>query len=163
MHGEMQRLVDRSDILKLMARANRFLDDQNLDAYVECYTPDGIFHTVGLEPARGRNAIKDLMNNSAGPLHFTLDTVVTIENDQAKSESNLFVAWGTPDCHDNGFLVTARYRDSFVRTTEGWKFTYRHVSTDMKPEAVFARLQAEAGPIDRGEWLKSVATRWEAA
>ena len=122
---------DYVEIRSLTARYNLAADTGDLDGYVDCFTPDGVFVIEGLVRLQGPDALKAMIGALAFHTHHTTtDPVITVDGDRA-SQSCSFVLYGRTDQSNTmSILTTSRYTDQLVRTERGWRFSERVSRTD---------------------------------
>ncbi|AMW14501.1 hypothetical protein A4E84_36480 [Streptomyces qaidamensis] len=124
----MQRLIDESEVRKLVQEHYRALDDANFDALNSLYTDDAVFE-IGGQIHRGRKAIVDTPGNTIGrayevTYHHIGQIYVDLDGDEARGVAYV-IAYHLPNAaelmkHEDAggkFHVTAR------RTEDGWRFT----------------------------------------
>lgn len=168
MNKKLRELMDEVEILEMQSQANRWLDDGNLDAYCNCFTEDGVFHTINAPAATGRAEIKAFMEQiPPGIIHMTVAHVVEVNGDEAYVESSQINAWAAMDGLDSGFLTSGRTQDHLVRTHDGWRYRKKMASPDMAAtslfiSSVFARLLNDVAARDGSEMRRQRAgTRWQ--
>lgn len=115
-------------------------DGYRLDELAALFTPDGVLHVDGREPAVGRAAIAAMLDTAGGralPSGLDADTfyvrhfIANVLIDDVTPESaraTSYFAVATPA----GFDHWGRYRDQFRRTDEGWLFAHRRVRVDAR-------------------------------
>ncbi|WMD07136.1 MULTISPECIES: nuclear transport factor 2 family protein [unclassified Streptomyces] len=134
----LQRLIDESEVRKLVQEHYRALDEANYDALHSLYTDDAVFE-IGGQIQRGRQAIVDTPGTNIGrayevTYHHIGQIYVDLDGDEARGVAYV-VAYHLPNAaelmkHEDGggkFHVTAR------RTEDGWRLTQARL------EVVFAQ------------------------
>jgi uncharacterized protein (TIGR02246 family) len=106
---------DHAEIRNLLARYCMLLDLDDMDAWLELFTPDGLYEVYGRR-AEGRDAIRALLTGAPGGLHLGGPPVIELAGDRAETLRNLlFVDAAT------GEQRNAVYDDELVRTGDGWR------------------------------------------
>jgi uncharacterized protein (TIGR02246 family) len=124
----MQRLLDESEISRLLLSFGAALDRKDWSAYAETFTEDGVFEIMG-QKRRGRDEIV------AGPArdlerydrlqHFSSNHVIEVDGDTATA-SHYLIAVHVPDGEQPASHadVGGRYLCECRRTEEGWKLSH---------------------------------------
>lgn len=129
--AEVALLRDHEAIRALTARYNSAFDDVEPEAFAAQFTEDGIFEIVGSARLVGRTQIAAAVRAIGfGVVHATTDPVITIDGDVAIQECTLLVVQRSRERAPQRLLATGRYRDTVVRTAEGWKFAHRVADLD---------------------------------
>lgn len=106
---------DRAEIHDLLARYCLLLDLDDMDAWLELFTQDGVYEVYGRR-AEGRDGIRRLLTGAPGGLHLGGPPVVDLDGDRATTLRNLlFVDRSTGEARQ------AVYDDDLVRTADGWR------------------------------------------
>jgi uncharacterized protein (TIGR02246 family) len=128
----LQRLVDESDLRKLMLAMPRCLDMRDWDGYGNLFTEDAIFEIAG-QVRVGRQAIADGPRGDLEKLyertrHFMGNIYIDVDGDEAHIVSYV-IAVHIPVAADMATHadVGGGYRAIARRTDEGWRFTECHV------------------------------------
>lgn len=124
-------VADRLQIMDLCTRYAVGVDRKDWDLWESCFTEDAtIDYTatggVLLKRPEMRAWMEQALAPFSGTQHLTLNQEVEINGDTAKGR----VAFYNPMPLDLGtgkkfYLVGGWYIDEYVRTEDGWKFTYR--------------------------------------
>lgn len=121
---------DITQILQLYARYNTAIDTGDGEGFAGCFVPEGIFDSpMGVNT--GHEAIagfaRDTHKNLPDMRHLANNVVVDGEGDRATGSAFL-IGYRTA----GGFqvIVTGRYRDTLLRTPEGWRFVERVFRAD---------------------------------
>jgi hypothetical protein len=134
---EQRELADEAEIRNVVARLAHLadVDGDDLERYLALWTPDGVSVHPDWE-AHGhdglRRAVHDLRSRGiqgpgANTLHLNTTLVVDVDgSDRATAESY----WQHWDVSSMPPVIRSigRYRDSFVRTDDGWKLHRRVVT-----------------------------------
>ena len=131
------RAADELAIRNLLAELAWQADSTSMadiDDYVDCFTPDGVWEVPG-DVRTGRDDIRaGVTDRRAGAIeqgiqtaHFLANTTVTFDDDdnaRVKSYLQTFRLGGTSG---PTLILMGRYHDWFRRTDEGWKLRHRHI------------------------------------
>lgn len=117
---------DILEIQSLVAEISYMVDERNWDDLPRLYTEDGVFDAslAGYPAAQGQADLRRHMEAANHPLaHYVTNTVVRpVDADSAEVVSMVLGAW-----QDGEFSGGATYRDSVVRTPDGWRMKRRVV------------------------------------
>ena len=125
---KMQELVDRMTLVDMVSRLGRWLDEKGFDdpaANAALFMPDLVLETPG-GTAQG---IEDVAaqarrrHSDARTQHVHTNVLIDLDGDAATAEANLIVTFvpnGRPAT--DFYQVGTRYRFTFKRTGEGWRF-----------------------------------------
>ncbi|MEU0938075.1 nuclear transport factor 2 family protein [Embleya sp. NPDC005971] len=123
---------DKLAIQELAARQFKYLDAHDVDAWAQCWIPDGTFvanygtfqgHTSIMEFLRGHIAA----GKEDGARHLGVNHV--IEGDAERAEMYSVVV--KLQVVQSPFIIaTGIYRDTLVRTPDGWRFESRRLDID---------------------------------
>ncbi|GAB92357.1 nuclear transport factor 2 family protein [Gordonia rhizosphera] len=125
--------ADHLSVLNLCARYCHSVDAGDTDAWVDCFTDDGILEFVADGVAhRGHDELRAFVTRFSRRRgvthHFTTDLEIRAETEnrwRARS-SLLLVAAGDPST----LVMSGRYHDDVVRTENGWRFRSRRLVAD---------------------------------
>ncbi|KAA2212342.1 nuclear transport factor 2 family protein [Teichococcus oryzae] len=124
----IQRIEDELAIGQLRARYCHLLDDRDWPAFVELFTPDGVFQ--GLEAVRGHAALMEFFSQRVPKLaedfwHFCTNGTVEIDGDTARGRITLEYLSAT-----NGVshVSAGHYDDVMVRQGGRWRFQSRVIT-----------------------------------
>ena len=129
----VQRVADELEVRNVVARLAQYADGGDLDAYVELYTPDGLWDMPGA-PRKGRDEIRAgaaarRASGEAGPgsntRHVVTTTAVTVDGDDAVADSVWLFYTSTSTAPSLFNMGT--YRDHLVRTPTGWQVAHREI------------------------------------
>jgi ketosteroid isomerase-like protein len=129
----IRRLEDREEIHELIARYCLVMDNRDLDAMPDLFTPDfvvrsadGVMNTVGRDAAvemfRGRFMVLGPSN------HFTHDRILTFDEADADRASGLVLAHAEMNRKNQPMLAAIRYEDEYQRHEGRWKFRSRSLA-----------------------------------
>lgn len=125
-------LEDRAALRELVARYGFAVDDRDIEALAQLFTPDAVFRSRdGVMNARGRAAIVEQFHGRFAALKVTNH----IAHDQVlQFGENPDLANGLVSSHAevwrNGqaLIAALRYEDSYVRHEDSWCFAERTLS-----------------------------------
>jgi 3-phenylpropionate/cinnamic acid dioxygenase small subunit len=128
---------DRDEIRNVLGRMAQLADRGRLDeleAYVDCFTDDGIFETP-MGTQRGKDEIRASAKerrSADGPTnqtrHIVGSTEIRFEGpDRAVVQSNFIFGGPGPD-GPPAVMVIGHYDDEFRRTGSGWRLGHRKIS-----------------------------------
>jgi len=111
---------DHVAITQLLARYCLALDHDDLDTWVDLFTPDAVYEVYGREFV-GHAGLRKLMTGAPGGLHLGGPPVIRmVDEDHAVTQQNLLFA----EVQD-GIQRSALYDDEVVRTPDGWRIARR--------------------------------------
>ena len=128
----LQEISDRLEIQDLLVSYSHAIDSRDWDALDEVFTADAVIDYTEMGGSRGSPAETKEFLRGAMPMfkafqHMVATSKVTVEGD---------VAHGRTICHNPMVLdkdgkehvmyCGLWYRDTFVRTPEGWRIKERH-------------------------------------
>ena len=128
---ELREMLDHYAIEKLLKRYARALDEKNYDALDACFTPDAVLDYTGAGGIKDSYSVvkawlKEVLDSMPEMQHFTTNVEIEFDGDRAAGKSYTFNVNGV---HAEGKLqhmnVGAQYIDTFVRTPDGWRITFR--------------------------------------
>lgn len=127
---DTQYLFDWIAIRELTARYNRAFDGGDVEAWVACFTVDGVFEIVGGKTLNGASELRGFATKAVARLrvrHCTTDAIIEIDGDRARQDAYLLLV-------DIGggskFVNSGNYRDDLVKEHGSWKFARRSVVID---------------------------------
>lgn len=138
------RAADVAAITDLLYAYNVAVDALDIDGWVACFTPDGVFH--GALDTFAAHAEKDRFAAHAHELeaggmprlrHFMSNVRIHVHGVDAESHC-FFLIVATPDEGPSAIAMVGEYRDRLVRVDGQWLFAERVVTTDGKPAASHA-------------------------
>jgi ketosteroid isomerase-like protein len=130
---------DKFAIQELISRYNHAIDFGNYEAWVACFTADGIFEGsagrfVGeAELRKFTEQFKTMRANLPNVRHCVLNTVADVEGDTAVASSYLQLITTGKD--GVKVMFTGRYDDKLAKVGGKWRFKERKVTRDMPPAA----------------------------
>jgi 3-phenylpropionate/cinnamic acid dioxygenase small subunit len=125
---------DELEIRNVLARLSLWADDGELDDYVGLFTADAVWAMPGA-PRQGHAEIRAGAEarraaGETGPgsatRHAVTTTAVQVDGDAAEAQSTFLFfgdTTGTPTLR-----LVGGYRDTLVRTGEGWKVARREIT-----------------------------------
>jgi hypothetical protein len=122
--------VEKLAIQELFARYAHAVDNLDPEAWVQCFTPDGIFQ-VGSRAMRGQAALRgyaDLHVREIRCRHMMSNFLYEIHGNEATGQCSMLATLATP----SGYKIFAqgRYVDRLVKQNGQWRITHRRVETD---------------------------------
>jgi hypothetical protein len=124
--------TDRSAILELAARYLHSLDCQNVDAWVECFTEDGVFDAIEDVRVVGHDALRKFISSlaSKAPSRHTPATLWVQGEGKSAMMRSYFTVMPLKD--PTNLIQVGRFEDRLVNVDGEWKFAERRVITDWK-------------------------------
>ena len=103
-------------IRNLLARYCLTLDLDDVDGWVDCFTPDATYSVYG-RTFEGHAGLRKMMGGAPGGLHLGGPPVVEqVDDDHATARRNLLFVE-----RETGTRRSAIYDDELVRTADGWR------------------------------------------
>ena len=136
LEAEVRTVAAEMEIRNLIARLAHLADADDVDAYVECFTPDGCWEHPSA-PRRGHDDIRSgrlerRAGGSVGPGSGTRHVVTTVEvrldGERARARSTWLYLTNTATAPS--IALTGGYDDEFTRTAEGWRLAVRNITID---------------------------------
>ena len=124
----VQDMSDRLEIQDLFARYCFAIDERDWDALESVFTPDARIDYTETGGAKGSLAeikawLPIALERFPAFQHMVATTKLTVDGDRATSRTILF----NPMVHDGQtFFIGLWYRDTLVRTAEGWRISERY-------------------------------------
>lgn len=128
----IRRLEDRAELRELIARYCLAIDDRDIDALTQLFTPDASFRSVdGVMSALGRAAVIQQFHGRFASLkatnHIAHDQILDLGPDPDAAEG--LVSSHAEVCRDGrAFVAALRYRDRYRRHEGRWRFAERSLS-----------------------------------
>jgi ketosteroid isomerase-like protein len=122
---------DELAVRNLIAKVARLADGDDVDAYVDLFTPEAAWEMPGAA-VHGHDEIRagsierrkaGLVGSGAATRHVVTTSVVTVDGDTAGAESTFQFFVDTTTMPRLSMIGT--YQDHFVRTDAGWKLARR--------------------------------------
>ena len=122
--------IEKLAIQELFARYAHAIDDLNPEAWVACFTPDGIFQ-VGTRAMRGQAALRgyaDVHVQEIRCRHMMANFLYEVSGDAATGQCSMLATLATA----GGYKIFAqgRYVDRLVKQDGQWRIAHRLVETD---------------------------------
>ena len=129
-------LEAKDAIRELMARYAQALDACRFADVAACFAPDGEWTTdygAAHGPAEVEAFIRGIVPvKGEGPQrkHYITNIIITVEGDRAGAVSDYLIIRES----ENGLIpvMGGTYRDRFVRTPAGWRFSRKELVHDIK-------------------------------
>ena len=134
MTPEVQDLVDRDALRRLVERYATAVDHRDLEGAAGCFVPEGRLRVGDDEPLEGRQAIVSALGRLARyevTAHLLGHSNHVVDGDRATGES-----WcRAHHVYEDGgvrrnWVMAIRYHDRYVRRAEGWRIEDRHLVVD---------------------------------
>jgi 3-phenylpropionate/cinnamic acid dioxygenase small subunit len=129
----VQEMSDRLEIQDLFARYCFAIDERDWDALDSVFTPDARIDYTETGGAKGSVAeikawLPAALERFPAFQHMVATTKLTLDGDRASSRTILFNPMVIPreDGTPQTFFIGLWYRDTLVRTTEGWRIAERY-------------------------------------
>lgn len=123
---------DYAEIEQLYAQYNHAIDFNQPEAWADTFVADGVFMSF-----TGRDAligfVKQWHEKMGGGVRRHWNSNLRITGDSSKAEGSVYLMM--VDTAAKSILSTAVYKDSIVKTPQGWRFTKRSVVRDAAPTA----------------------------
>ncbi len=122
--------VEKLAIQELFARYAHAVDNLDPEAWVRCFTPDGVFQ-VGNRAMRGQAALREYAEIHVREIrcrHMMGNFLYEIHGDEATGQCSMLATLATA----GGYKIFAqgRYVDRLVKRDEQWKIAHRLVELD---------------------------------
>lgn len=139
LQARVRKLEDREEIGRLLVLYGRYLDRRDFASFSSLFSDSEGEWIGGMGRAKGRQAIRTLMESTIGELpedsaaaglHLFTNESIEIEGDRARAETKwVFVM---PDAEGRPRPVyLGHYEDTFLRESDGWKFSRRTAHSDI--------------------------------
>jgi 3-phenylpropionate/cinnamic acid dioxygenase small subunit len=132
----LQALLDRQEIIDLLIRYATALDSRNWSLLRTCFTPDAIAcHGERRGLSEGLESIIETCRGALSGLdssqHLLSNFVIELIDSGSARAASYLHAQHVLVSHSglNTFVVAGTYRDSLVRTSEGWRIVHRTLET----------------------------------
>jgi ketosteroid isomerase-like protein len=125
-------LEDRAELRELVARYGIAIDDRDIAALTELFTPDGSFRSVdGVMSAVGRDAVIQQFHGRFAALqasnHTAHEQIIDFGPHPDAAEG-LVTSHAEVCRHGRTFIAALRYRDRYRRHEGRWRFAERLLS-----------------------------------
>jgi len=129
----LQEISDRLEIQDLLARYSYAIDERNWDGLDAVFTPDAVIDYTETGGARGSVAqikawLPVALERFPKFQHMVATTKLELEGDKARSRTCLFnpMVYRAEDGAESVFFIGLWYRDTLVRTPDGWRIAERY-------------------------------------
>jgi len=129
----LQEISDRLEIQDLLARYSYAIDERNWDGLDAVFTPDAVIDYTETGGARGSVAqikawLPVALERFPKFQHMVATTKLELEGDKARSRTCLFnpMVYRAEDGAESVFFIGLWYRDTLVRTRDGWRIAERY-------------------------------------
>lgn len=122
--------IDKLAIQELFARYAHAIDDLDVEAWVQCFAPDGIFQ-VGSRAMRGHAALHGYAEVHVKDIrcrHLMANFLYEIHGDEATGQCSMLATLATA----GGYKIFAqgRYVDRLGKFNGQWRIVHRRVEPD---------------------------------
>ena len=122
--------IEKIAIQELFARYAHAIDELDPEAWVQCFTPDGVFQ-VGPRAMRGHAALRGYAEVHVREIrcrHMIGNFLYEIKGNEATGRSSALATLAT----SNGYRIFAQggYVDRLVKEGGQWRIAYRRVDID---------------------------------
>jgi len=122
--------TEKLAIQELFARYAHAIDDLNVEAWVQCFIPDGVFQ-VGTRAMRGQAALRGYAEVHVKDIrcrHLMANFLYEINGNEAAGQCSMLATLATP----GGYKIFAqgRYVDRLVKQNGQWRIAHRRVEPD---------------------------------
>jgi hypothetical protein len=122
--------IEKLAIQELFARYAHAIDELDPEAWVQCFTPDGVFQ-VGTRALRGQAALRgyaDVLVRESRCRHMRANFLYQVDGNEATGRASMLATLATP----SGFKIFAqgRYVDRLVKRVGQWLIAHRRVEVD---------------------------------
>ena len=122
---------DYMEIQQLYARYAHTLDSGDADGWVRTFTADGVFgNRKGPEPLA--EFARNFYKNSSGNIRHWYNQLVVTSTPEGANGTCYFVLI---DVTKRAITTTGIYKDTLVKTPDGWRFKERVATTERPPAA----------------------------
>lgn len=129
----LQEISDRLEIQDLFARYSFAIDERDWDALDQVFTPDARIDYTETGGAKGSVAeikawLPVALERFPSFQHMVATTKLTLDGDRATSRTILFnpMVAEQSDGSQQTFFIGLWYRDTLVRTDDGWRIAERY-------------------------------------
>jgi hypothetical protein len=133
---------DRELIKDLYARYAQATDDDQPEAFAECFAPDGAITASGVPNGhvQGRDSLQRMTrhavawnagNGITAHRHLNMNLRISIDGDRAQGSCNLLYCWVRDG--KNELVLTGGYNDKLVKIDGRWYFESRDGYSDTEP------------------------------
>lgn len=111
---------DDTEIRNLLARYCLLLDQDEVEPWVQLFTPDASYHVYG-RAFVGHEGLRKMMSGAPGGLHLGGPPAIeAVDADHARAQQNLLFIE-----RSGAEMRRSLYDDELVRTDEGWRIATR--------------------------------------
>lgn len=127
----LQEMSDRLEIQDLLARYAHAIDDREWEALDRVFTPDATIDYSELGGSKGKLPetkafLASAMGNFSAFQHLSTTTRLEIDGDRATARTILFNPMVMMhEGEERVFFIGLWYRDTLVRTADGWRIAHR--------------------------------------
>jgi hypothetical protein len=123
---------DNFEIQQLYARYNIAIDGGDGEAWASTFTPDGVFNQfVGHDALVGFVKMWREKLNGATRKHWNNN--LQISGNSKEASGFVYLMLVDISTKPASILTTATYKDSLIKTKDGWRFTKRTTTGDVPP------------------------------
>ena len=130
----LQEISDRLEINELLVRYSHAIDTRDWDALERVFTPDAVIDYTEMGGTRGNMAetrafLEKAMPNFQSFQHLIANAVLDFDGPDlvhARTMCHNPMVIGRPDGQTHTFFCGLWYRDTIVRTAQGWRIKDRY-------------------------------------
>jgi hypothetical protein len=139
MENRMRQIEDREEIRRLLTDYGRFLDQRDFASFSQLFAEEEGEWIGGMGKARGRQAIREFMDEKIGPgtgesdapnFHLFMNDSIDVNGDRASALSKWVFVIQSREGQPQPFYL-GHYEDQLVREKGHWKFLKRVVYSDI--------------------------------
>jgi ketosteroid isomerase-like protein len=117
---------DKEAIRDLISNYCYFVDSGEFDRLVDLFTEDSVWESSEFGRYEGKAAFHDFVSKTPpGLRHLTLNTVITLDGDDARAKSYLVLTSKADNSAANTIATTAFFEDHIVKRGGRWLFKSR--------------------------------------
>ena len=125
---------DHREIEAVLCRYAAALDQKQYDRLNEVFVPEAVANYVGLTECNGIDSIIGLvsgvLDQCGNTQHLLGNIQIDVRGDEAAASCYLqAIHVGLGEYSDQLFIVWGEYKDRLVRTSDGWRISYRELTT----------------------------------
>ena len=129
----LQEISDRLEIQDLLVAYSHAIDSHDWDALDDVFTPDAIIDYTEMGAPRGtlietKKFLADVLPGFSSYQHLVASTKLTFDGDVAHGRTICHnpMVFKSPEGDERVMFCGLWYRDTFVRTPDGWRIKDRY-------------------------------------
>ncbi len=125
---------DREQIREIYARYANTVDAGQFDAWIDCFTPDGVFESPLMGRFAGQEELRKFTQQyhhswaGGGVRHMMVNVSFEVTGDTATGTCGLI--YFKVQNGKSEYLLTGGYRDTLRKDNGEWRYTHRQVYID---------------------------------